>query len=1233
MKNINTLIDMFEKKIVVLDGAMGTMIQKYDLIEEDFHGNLYNEKHKENNILLKGNNDLLSITRPDIIKEIHKKYLESGSDIIETNTFSGTTIAQLDYLMEDQVYNINYESAKIAKELCIEYTKKTPDKPRFVAGAIGPTNRTLSISPDVERAEFRNITWDELVNAYYEQVSALVDGGVDILLIETIFDTLNAKAAIYACLEYFQKKNIKLPIIISGTITDQSGRTLSGQTVEAFYASVRHCNPICIGLNCALGAKDMIKHIRKLSKIAECYVHAYPNAGLPNAMGEYDETPEMMKDILKDFFKENLLNMVGGCCGSTDNHIKSIYNESKLYNSIRKPIEKCKYTRLSGLEDLLLTPELNFINIGERCNVAGSRRFKKLIMKKNYTKALDIASDQVENGAQILDINMDDGMLDSEKCMTTFCNLVASDPNICKIPIMIDSSKFEVILAGLKCLQGSCIVNSLSLKEGEDEFIKKAHIIKKFGASIVIMAFDENGQAAEKQDKINICYRSYKILVEKVGFEPCKIIFDPNILTIATGMEEHNNYAVNFIEATMEIKKLMPLVHISGGLSNLSFSFRGLNLLREQMNSVFLYHAIKVGMDMAIVNAGALPIYDDIPKDIRELLENCILNTDNTTTEKLLEYAEKERNNKTNNVKHVDKIIQSWRKGTIEERIVHSLIKGIDKFIIEDTEEARLFYKEPLKVIEGPLMKGMDIVGDYFGSGKMFLPQVIKSARVMKKSTGYLLPFMKKEDEKLSTAATILMATVKGDVHDIGKNIVGVVLSCNNFKVIDLGVMVTPEKILDEAKKNNVDIIGLSGLITPSLDEMVYLAKQLELNNFNIPLLIGGATTSQEHTAIKISPEYSSPVIHVLDAARSVPVVSKLIDKNNKDDFVNEITEVYDEIREDYYENLTELKYVSLDEARKNKLILNNYKINTPIFLGNKTLNNISLEKIRKYIDWGPFFQVWQLRGKYPNKGYPNIFNDKDVGKQAKKVYDEANKYIDYIIKNNILKPSAVFGFYKANTINDDIIIYNEKNEKINTFYGLRQQNTRFGKKNYICMSDFVKEKSENVQDYIGLFAVTSGDIEKEKQKLKDCNDDYNLIMLDAIADRFAEALTEMLHHDIRTEYWCYEKKTNLNISELINMKYDGIRPAPGYPVQPDHTEKKQIWDLLNVEKSINIKLTESFSMFPTASVCGLLFSHPESKYFSVNKIQKDQVEDYSKRKNQSIEITEKWLGPILGYY
>jgi len=1231
MSIFERLDDIFKKRIIILDGAMGTMIQKYDLKEEDFRGDLYTEKHSENNILLKGNNDLLSITRPSIIKEIHRKYLEAGSDIIETNTFSGTSIAQQDYLMEDRVYEINFTSAKIAKELCVEYTKKNPDKPRFVAGAIGPTNRTLSISPDVEKPEYRNVLWDALVNSYTEQITALVDGGVDILMIETIFDTLNAKAAIYACLDYFEQHNKKLPIIISGTITDSSGRTLSGQTVEAFYASVIHADPICIGLNCALGAKAMLPHIRKLSEIAECYVHAYPNAGLPNTMGEYDQTPEMMTEVLDSFFDENILNIVGGCCGSTDKHIKCIAEKSKKYNIIREPAEKNIYTRLSGLEQLKITPDLNFINIGERCNVAGSRKFKRLIKNKSWSKALEIASDQVDDGAQILDINMDDGMLDSASCMRTFCNLVAGEPNICKIPVMIDSSKFEVILEGLKCLQGSCVVNSLSLKEGEEEFIKKAKIIKKFGASLVVMAFDENGQAATKDDKVNICHRSYNILIEKVGFNPSNIIFDPNILTIATGMEEHNNYGVNFLEATREIKKLMPLVHVSGGLSNLSFSFRGLNNLRENMNSVFLFHAIKVGMDMAIVNAGALPIYDDVPEDLKILLENCILNKHENATEKLLEYAENENNNKTGGPGK-KKETQKWREDPVEERLVYSLIKGIDKYIIEDTEEARLKFEKPLDVIEGPLMKGMDIVGDFFGSGKMFLPQVIKSARVMKKSTGYLLPFMEKNGEAVTSSGVVLLATVKGDVHDIGKNIVGVVLGCNNYKIIDLGVMVTPEKILEAAIKNNVDIIGLSGLITPSLDEMVYLAKQLKKKNFTIPLLIGGATTSREHTAIKIAPQYDYPVIHVLDAARSVPVVTQLLDPNKKEEFVKDIAELYQELREDYYENLTELKYISLDEARKNKFVLGNHIPIKPSFLGNKTLDNISLKSIREYIDWGPFFQVWQLRGKYPNKGYPNIFKDDDVGEEAQKVFDEANKYIDEIIEKNILKPAVVLGFYKANSVKDDINIYNDKNEHINTFYGVRQQNVRFGQENSMCMSDFIQDKTTNIDDYIGLFAVTAGDVSIEKKKWIELNDDYNLIMLDAIADRFAEALTEMLHHEVRTKYWGYEKTNDLNMDDLHKVKYTGIRPAPGYPVQPDHTEKKQIWEVLNVEKEINITLTESFSMFPTASVCGLFFAHPESKYFSVNKIQKDQVIDYSLRKNQSIEITEKWLMPILGY-
>lgn len=1223
-----------KERMLVLDGAMGTMIQKYKLEEEDFRKGIYTEHHAKKNILFKGNNDLLSITRPEIIKEIHLKYLESGSDIIETNTFSGTSVAQADYSAESLVYQINYESAKIAKEACMVYNKITPDKPRFVAGAIGPTNRTLSISPDVEKPEFRNITWDELLKAYSEQIDGLVQGGVDILMIETIFDTLNAKVAIYAAMEYLENHNLDIPIIISGTITDASGRTLSGQTVEAFYASIKHANPFCVGLNCALGSKLMLPFLTRLSNIAECYVHAYPNAGLPNAMGEYDQNPSMMGKEIEVFMKDKVVNIIGGCCGSTPPHIKEIYNLSKKYKKLRKPIKEIKLTRLSGLEQLLITKELNFINIGERCNVAGSRKFKRLIKENKYSEALDVAYQQVESGAQIIDINVDDGMLNGCQVMTKFCNLIATEPNISKVPVMIDSSDFNVILAGLKCLQGSCVVNSISLKEGEEEFIKKANIIKKYGASIVVMAFDEKGQATGTEEKFQICYRSYKILVEKVGIKPWNIIFDPNILTIATGMKEHNLYAINFIEACSKIKQYMPDVHISGGLSNLSFSFRGLNRLRERMNTVFLYHAIQKGMDMGIVNAGALPIYSDIPIKVIELMENAIFNKTDDSTEKLLEHADEEKS--LGKEKSSPESVLEWRKKDIQDRLTHSLVKGIDKYIIEDTEEARLNYNKPIQVIEGPLMKGMDVVGDLFGSGKMFLPQVIKSARVMKKAVGYLLPFIAQEKgTNISYKGKILLATVKGDVHDIGKNIVGVVLGCNNYEIIDLGVMVTPEKIIEEAKKNNVDIIGLSGLITPSLDEMVYLAKQLEKENFKIPLLIGGATTSRQHTAVKIEQQYSQPVIHVLDASRSVPVVSTLLDKNleKRQEFIDDTRELYEEIREDYYKSVDEKTYIPLQTARDNKLKLdfanNIYKPNSNDLI---ILKNFPLKELIKYIDWGPFFSVWQLRGKYPNKGYPKIFNDDNVGIEAKKVFEEANCMIEQIITDNEITANAICRIFPANSEGDDIHIYDDKQNIIGVLHGLRQQEERYNQEYNISMSDFIAPKSEGL-DYIGLFALTTGiNVDKIKKIYKNNNDDYNVIMLDAVVDRFAEAFAELLHHRVREQYWGYVNQEKLDITELHKIKYQGIRPAPGYPVQPDHSEKALIWKLLDVEKNIGIKLTESYSMYPTASVCGQYFSHPKSKYFSVNTIDKDQVKDYAFRKNISLEIAEKMLMPIIDY-
>ena len=1237
------LENILKERIIIMDGAMGTMIQKYDLNENDYRGNLYKTKHSENNILLKGNNDLLSITKPELIKDIHKQYLEAGADIIETNTFNGNSISQNDYLMEDEVYNINYQSAKIAKDLCIEYTEKDSNKPRFVAGAIGPTNKTLSLSPDVDNPMFRSITWDELVISYKEQINALIDGGIDIILIETIFDTLNAKAAIYATDEILTNRNLDLPVFISGTITDASGRTLSGQLTEAFYVSVFHCDPFCIGLNCALGADILLPYVKRLSNIASCYVHAYPNAGLPNTMGEYDETPTVMSQKISKYIQGKHVNIIGGCCGTTPEHIKEIMKVCQKYKNPRKLQKKNKYSLLSGLEVLTLTPELNFVNIGERCNISGSRRFKRLIINNDYEKALNVALNQVENGAQILDINVDEGMLDSVSVMNKFCNLIATEPNISKIPIMIDSSNFNVILSGLKCLQGRCVVNSISLKEGEDNFITKAKEIKKFGAAVIVMAFDEVGQATEIDNKVKICKRSYDILVNRVGFSPCDIIFDLNILTIATGMPEHDKYAYNFIEATKLVKKLMPDVHISGGVSNLSFAFRGLNKFRGYMNSAFLYYAIKAGMDMGIVNAGELPLYEDIPKDLLPLLKISILKPTTDSTEKLLIYAEKERNriidlkNKgmkdttTNNNNNLE-----WRKKSAEERLSYSLVKGISEYIIDDTEEVRQTYTKALNVIEGPLMNGMNIVGELFGSGKMFLPQVIKSARVMKKAVAYLNPFIendKNENDKRKKPK-ILLATVKGDVHDIGKNIVGVVLSSNNYDIIDLGVMTPCDKILKEAIKNDVCIIGLSGLITPSLDEMIYVAKEMEKHNFKVPLLIGGATTSRQHTAIKILPHYSNPVIHVMDASKSVYVVSSLL-SDNKDDFLEEINEEYEYLKEDYYENLAERKYKSLIEARETKYMINLSYLNIkkPNKIGTQILYDYDIRKFKKYINWTPFFNVWQLRGRYPNRNYPKIFDDKNVGQQAKNLFDDAQNVLNDVIENELLQTNAIFSLIKANSIGDDIELYDNDNNVVGILHGLRQQVVSFGNEQYMCISDFIAPKSSGIDDYIGIFVTTAGiGINKLKENYKKDLDDYKLIMIDSLADRLVEAFTEHLHEIVRKEYWGYSEDENFSISELLSEKYQGIRPATGYPMQPDHTEKEIFWKLLDVENRIGVKLTDSYSMYPAASVCGLFLSHEKSKYFNVGQICKDQIIDYSKRKKMSITEVEKWLSPIVGY-
>ena len=1229
------------------------MIQKENLSEMDYRGDLYQTKHQVASILLKGNNEMLSITHPEIIQKIHEEYLEAGSDIIETNTFNANRISQSDYLMEDTVYEMNRQSALIARRACDNYQHISP---RFVAGAIGPTNQTLSLSPKVEDPSFRNLTWQELVDAYLEQIKGLVDGKVDCLLVETIFDTLNAKAALFAIETYFESINTpRLPLIVSGTITDASGRTLSGQTIEAFYTSIFHSKPLCVGLNCALGADKMEPYLERLSQIAEQYVHAYPNAGLPNAMGEYDETPEIMAQKIGRFVNKQIVNMVGGCCGSTPQHIQALVKmigDSQL--SKRRPASPIQAMLLSGLEMIKITPELNFVNIGERCNISGSLRFKRMIMKEQYVEALQVARDQVDQGAQILDINMDDGMLDSKECVKTFCKYISSEPDISKVPIMCDSSKFEVIQSGLECLQGRSIVNSISLKEGESDFLRKAQIVKKYGAVVVVMAFNEQGQATEISDKVAICRRSYQLLVEKVGINPWDIIFDLNILTIATGMSEHDKYAINFIKATEQIKSEMPHVHISGGLSNLSFGFRGLNKLREQMNSVFLYHAIQAGMNIGIVNAGALPLYEDIDQSVRTLIEDTILYQSDQAPEKLIQYAEQEKDHLTQGTSSKQDTLV-WRSEPTNDRIIYAIIHGLDQFIVDDVEEIRQTVSKTLEIIDGPLMKGMSIVGDYFGSGKMFLPQVIKSARVMKRAVAYLTPFMEREktlnnDNTGTTKGKILLATVKGDVHDIGKNIVGVVLECNNYQVINLGIMVPSRTIIEVAIQQKVDIIGLSGLVTPSLDEMVQVARDLEESELNVPLLIGGATTSKQHTAIKIAPNYREPVIHVLDAARSVPVVSYLLNKDNRDEFIKETREDYQDLRDNYYLNRTNQKYYSLEEAS-----LKHYQISweteppvPPPKHPGITLVSYPIKELREYIDWTPFFSVWQLRGRYPNKGYPKIFEDERVGTQAKKVFSEAQGLLDELQRDNLLEAKGVIGLFPANqVISDtnikdlDIEVYSpERTTPIGKLVCIRQQMERPGQSTCMSLSDFIAPKP--YRDHIGLFAISCGfGVEDLKQKYKDNHDDYNVIMIDAIADRLVEAFAERLHLDVRTKYWGYQGDTTSkmddngdtpSVADLIHCKYQGIRPAPGYPSQPDHSEKDLIWKLLSVKEKTNITLTDTRSMYPGASICGIYFSHPKSQYFDIGKINKDQVESYAQRKNQPIEMVERNLATILAY-
>lgn len=1218
------LFEEVKKRIIILDGPRGTMIQKRKLTEEQYRG----EKFKAHDRDLKGNHDILNLTLPYIVQEIYEAYLEAGSDIIGTNTFNSTPISQADYGTEAYVYEINFASAQLARKVADKFTYLTPDKPRFVAGAIGPTNKTTSLSSDVNDPAYRAVTFDQVKDSYAEQVRGLVDGGVDILLVETVFDTLNCKAALFAILEYFEKIDKELPIMVSGTIVDASGRTLSGQIIEAFWNSISHAKLFSVGINCSLGAKEMRPYIEELSQKAGCYISCYPNAGLPNAFGEYDETPMETSIYLREFAESGFLNLVGGCCGTTPAHIKKIAGAVEGIPP-RKIPEVKPYLRLSGLEPLTFIHETNFVNIGERTNVAGSSKFSKLILSGNYEEALSIARGQVENGAQIIDINMDEGMLDSEAAMVKFLNLIASEPDIARVPIMIDSSKWSVIEAGLKCIQGKGIVNSISLKEGNEVFKEQAKKIRRYGASVIIMAFDERGQADTFERKIAICKRSYDILTKELEFPPQDIIFDPNLLTIATGIEEHNNYAVDYIRAIKWIKENLPLAKVSGGVSNISFSFRGNNTVREAMHSAFLYHSIKAGMDMGIVNAGIITVYDEIPNNLLELVEDVILNRKSDATERLVEFAEKV---KSNGKKIKEDTL--WRNEPVEERLKHALVKGITDFIEKDTEEARKKYSRPLDVIEGPLMEGMNVVGELFGSGKMFLPQVVKSARVMKKAVAYLTPYIEteKSSDGKSSAGKILMATVKGDVHDIGKNIVGVVLGCNNFEIIDLGVMTPSEKILDIAREKKVDIIGLSGLITPSLDEMVHVAKELEREGFNLPLLIGGATTSKIHSAVKIAPNYSSPTIYVLDASKSVPVAVSLMNKKTRDNFIHSVKQEYDDLRTSYKHRTQDKKYISLNNAREKKLKINwgTSKVIRPAFLGNKVFIDFPLEKIRERIDWTPFFHTWELKGKFPK-----ILEDPVFGKEAKKLYEDANKLLDEIIIKKLLVAKAVIGFYPANSVIDDIELYSNDNRKetLAVIHMLRQQAQKTSDQPYLCLADYIAPKETKISDYIGVFVVTAGiGLESIVEKFENENDDYSSILAKALADRLAEGFAEVLHELVRKEYWSYAKNENLSNEQLVREEYSGIRPAPGYPSCPDHTEKSILFDLLDAGNSANVYLTENYAMYPASSVCGLYFSHPDSKYFNVGKINKDQAEDYSKRKNMTIETVEKWLAPYLAY-
>ncbi|MCD9492421.1 methionine synthase [Photobacterium phosphoreum] len=1221
LKDKDVLHKRLEQQILIIDGGMGTMIQGYKLDEQDYRGQRFSDWHAD----LKGNNDLLVLTQPQLIKAIHLEYLEAGADILETNTFNATTIAMADYDMESLSAEINFAAATLAREAADEWTAQTPNKPRFVAGVLGPTNRTCSISPDVNDPGFRNVTFDQLVIAYSESTHALIKGGVDIILIETIFDTLNAKACAFAVTGVFEELGYELPVMISGTITDASGRTLSGQTTEAFYNSLRHVKPISFGLNCALGPDELRQYVAELSRISECAVSAHPNAGLPNAFGEYDLEADEMAEHIKEWAQQGFLNLVGGCCGTTPEHIRQMYQVTK--NIKPRVLPEIKIAcRLSGLEPLTIEAESLFVNVGERTNVTGSARFKRLIKDELYDEALDVARQQVESGAQIIDINMDEGMLDAQAAMVRFLNLCATEPDIAKVPIMVDSSKWEIIEAGLKCVQGKPIVNSISLKEGKENFITQAKLLRRYGAAVIVMAFDEVGQADTRERKIEICTNAYHILVDEIGFPAEDIIFDPNIFAIATGIEEHNNYAVDFIEAVADIKRTLPHAMISGGVSNVSFSFRGNNPVREAIHAVFLYYCFKNGMDMGIVNAGQLAIYDDLSDELRNAVEDVVLNRRDDSTDRLLDIA---ANYRDSGAVEEDRTLQEWRSWPVEKRLEHALVKGITEFIVEDTELARVNADKPLEVIEGPLMAGMNVVGDLFGEGKMFLPQVVKSARVMKQAVAHLEPYINAEKQAGYTNGKILLATVKGDVHDIGKNIVGVVLQCNNYEIIDLGVMVSCDKILQVAQEQNVDIIGLSGLITPSLDEMVYVAKEMQRRGFEVPLLIGGATTSKAHTAVKIEQNYQQPVVYVSNASRAVGVCSALLSEQQKPAFVERLAAEYDIVREQHARKKPRTPPVSLDQARANAVVLDwdNYTPPAPRKAGVHTFTDFPVAKLRQYIDWTPFFMTWSLSGKYPT-----ILRHEVVGVEATKLFADANQILDDIERTGMIKANGVCGLFPANNIGDDIEVYTDetRTEVLTVLHGLRQQTKKPKGPNY-CLSDYIAPKESGKADWIGAFAVTGGIGEYDiADQFKAQGDDYNAIMVQAVADRLAEAFAECMHQMVRKQIWGYAADEDLSNDDLIREKYQGIRPAPGYAACPEHTEKGAIWQLLDAEANTGMVLTESYAMWPGAAVSGWYFSHPDARYFAVAQIQQDQLESYADRKGWDLTEAEKWLGPNL---